>query len=179
MEILNQLAQPVLAFFTIGLVIATIFLWRSTRRYADFTERMSKTMEGQKDISERQTGIMEEQSKIMASQAEVSNEEARWIRFLWLGEQYFNVIEDLQKSDHEKNATMLLMEAGLIKMRKYLEYESSHIGRKFLNVPDLKDKEIISELLSKGYTMETINRAIDMALEMQSKKQSGEGDNAT
>ncbi len=42
LEILNGLAQPVLTFFTVGLVGATMLLYRSTRRYSKATERLVK-----------------------------------------------------------------------------------------------------------------------------------------
>jgi hypothetical protein len=78
-QILNQITQPLLAFFTIGLVIATILLYLSTRRYAKATEnlveitksyseatkQMAGTMAGQKSISEVQTKIMETQNQII------------------------------------------------------------------------------------------------------------------
>ena len=176
-EILNQLSQPVLAFFTIGLVFATILLWRSTKRYAKSTEQMSKTMEGQKDIIERQTAIMEDQTKIMASQSNISDKEARWGRFVWLGEKYVNGIVDLQKSNYEKNEDTVLIELGLIGIHKYLESEISHLVKTFeFELKEEEEKEeIINELLSRGYTMENIIKAREILL----KKQSSKGGNAT
>lgn len=56
LKLLNGLAQPVLAFFTLGLVFATILLWRSTKRYADATERLVEatklSMEATKDMAQ-------------------------------------------------------------------------------------------------------------------------------
>ena len=190
-EILNQLAQHVLAFFTIGLVVATILLWCSTRRYAKATEnllevtkgyadsskQMSKTMEGQKDISARQTTIMEDQTKIMTNQLKISDEESRLTRGLRYGEIYLEIVENLKKSNFEKNEDMLLIEAGLIALRKQLESDALRLVKTFdFELKEEEKDEIINELLLKGYTMETI---IKKSGEIWLKKQSNNDGNFT
>ena len=44
-DILNTLASPVLAVFTIVLAIATVKLYLSTKRYADATDKMARVTE--------------------------------------------------------------------------------------------------------------------------------------
>jgi len=186
LEILNQLAQPVLAFFTIGLVVATILLWRSTKRYAkatenllavtkgyaDSTEQMSKTMESQKDISARQTTIMEDQTKIMANQAKISDEEARDRRILRLRKMVSDAEEtlrkELEKSNNKVNEHTLIIELALFGLLKRIESEEELVGKEIaenlitsMTPEDRKEKdrkELFDKLLSKGYTEEDINK---------------------